>query len=355
MRHSLFLLVSHMLCSDQVFGSNLPNSHRSTRINLIRRNADLFVNDVRKRFSREVPPEEMVASLSAFKAMTQEVISMDLSDLQLEAVADVIDSQTFQGSFQDSMFALMIDLVSVAGINLMAYPGILGEPERQRHLNRFVQLAIVLGLPTEKFEKVFSQLKQLGPAQLEERVTTMQREIEEALRREIPMDPFYHPILEPFGLSSESRVVDRFRTVLFETWFPEMIARSFDEDDLLYINWKGNIEFLSQYRGLFDFEESVLQAVELLWSAMGMAICVPLSISIKSELTVILSAISDLCVVLKNEVNAIANMPGIVEKLIAVESVLLAHSTEPLDKMENPMVKLREKLQGICRATLELL
>ena len=121
-------------------------SPRNTQVELLLRKAAEFESDARIRFSVEGRLDEC---LGAIRAMIDDMAKSNRTNRQLEQIADRLDKENFEHSFDETFTKLVFDLVCITKIDLVAYPGIF-ETEKQSILGRMLSLAYRIGFPREQ-------------------------------------------------------------------------------------------------------------------------------------------------------------------------------------------------------------
>ena len=319
-------------------------SHRVTRVNLLQRKAREFEENVRTRFVAE-EGERLEVCLAAFKRLIDDKsASSQTSTRQLEKIADKISNWMFADSVSETFTQLLIELASFTNFNLEAYPGIL-ETEPQMYLARLLSVASQIGLSSKQVATLqYDTEKRL--AEIEQQVKiVLQFPYHEAISTThnlLGFSPQFPTLLGLFESFPQGYVL--LNTLALDDYMPHYMSASASMDWKVTRNelLRANSHRLRR-NGIFGDMWDVVDA------AHEALINVPVGfIDLDHELSVFLSALSDISLLAREHpqefVNEVAVAEGIISKLEPLIPVLQGYAEAGLSEFSRERMQLIEKI-----------
>ena len=145
----------------------MPYFNRRTRVALLLRKYDGFESDARRRFSGDVADgnmHQLKECLASFRELIEDITKSNCLEHQLKERPYRIDRKSFVSSLRETFTELVIDLVWIAKIDPMAYPGILLS-DQHVFLALLLRIASNIGLSRNQFATILSELRKKWESQ----------------------------------------------------------------------------------------------------------------------------------------------------------------------------------------------
>ena len=326
----------------------MPYFKRRTTVALLLEKADEFESDARARFSGDVVDgniHQLEECLASFRELIEDITKSNCLAHQLEELAYRIDGKSLVSSQRETFTELVIDLVWIAKIDPMAYPGILLS-DQHVFLALLLRIASNIGLSRNQFATILSELKKNGNPR--ERYWEIERQVE-ILMECSPDYPISISLIRLQGLPPRPFKFDDCNQLIITSNLFNMPHYMSEE---LAVGWESIKEKLYGFTRR-EFDQDVLVVLEEVWELLNSAhealMNVPVGfVDLDAELSSFISALNDVSVLLKNTPNTNHQEEmnqGIIEKLKSIIPIFRGYEREAFPERLEMRSRLVDKIR----------